>query len=150
MGSPRLPTRLKRRAKARTHFDWARSERATIGLATVALGGAGVVLAGQFGRMLQRRAHVEADGERLVEAAPAAALDTVSVAVGGYDEAPRSETVLFNLLAGFLGSFALVRLSTWASATSGGRSATSASAAATSTISCPASFSPSPRAQPPS
>jgi hypothetical protein len=36
----------------------------------------------------------------------------VSVAVGGYDEAPRSETVLFNLLAGFLGSFALVRLST--------------------------------------
>ena len=28
-------------------------------------------------------------------------------------EAPRSETVLFNLLAGFLGSFALVRISTW-------------------------------------
>jgi hypothetical protein len=112
MGSPRLPTRLKRRAKARTHFHWARSERATIGLATVALGGAAVVLAGQFGRMLKRRARVEADGERLVEAAPAAALDTVSVAVGGYDEAPRSETVLFNLLAGFLGSFALVRLST--------------------------------------
>jgi hypothetical protein len=112
MGSPRLPTRLKRRAKARTHFRWARAERATIGLATVALGGAGVVLVGQFGRMLQRRAHDEADGERLVDAAPAAALDTVSVAVGGYDEAPRSETVLFNLLAGFLGSFALVRLST--------------------------------------
>jgi hypothetical protein len=112
MGSPRLPIRLTRRAKARTHFHWARSERATIGLATVALGGAGVVLAGQFGRMLQRRANEEADGERLVEAAPAAALDTVSVAVGGYDEAPRSETVLFNLLAGFLGSFALVRLST--------------------------------------
>lgn len=112
MGSPRLPTRLKRRARARTRFRWARSERATIGLATIALGGAGVVLAGQFGRMLQRRTHEEADGERLVEAAPAAALDTVSVAVGGYDEAPRSETVLFNLLAGFLGSFALVRLST--------------------------------------
>ena len=52
------------------------------------------------------------DGESLVEVAPAAALDTVSVAVGGYDEAPRSETVLFNLLAGFLGSFALVLLST--------------------------------------
>jgi hypothetical protein len=112
MGSPRLPTRLTRRAKARTHFRWARSERTTIGLATVALGGAGVVLAGQFGRMLQRRTHEEADGERLVEAAPAAALDTVSIAVGGYVEAPRSETVLFNLLAGFLGSFVLVRLST--------------------------------------
>ena len=112
MGSPRLPTRLTRRARARTRFHWARSERATIGLAALALGGAGVVLVGQFGRMLQRRTQEEADGERLVEAAPAAALDTVSIAVVGYDEAPRSETVLFNLLAGFLGSFALVRLST--------------------------------------
>lgn len=122
MGSPRLPTRLTRRARARTRFHWARSEQATIGLATVALGGAGVVLVGQFGRMLQRRAQAEAaakgDGEKpraesLVEAAPAAALDTVSVAIGGYDEAPRSETVLFNLLAGFLSSFAVVRISTW-------------------------------------
>jgi hypothetical protein len=84
-----------------------------VGLAAVALGGAGVVLAGQFGRMLQRRAHQESDGERLVEVAPAAALDTVSVAVSGYSEAPRTETVLFNLLAGFLASFALVRISTW-------------------------------------
>jgi hypothetical protein len=109
----RLPTRLSRRAKARTHFGWARSERATVGLATVALGGAGAVLAGQFGRMLQRRTHEDDDGERLVEAAPAAALDTVGVAVSGYTAAPRSETVLFNLLAGFLASFAVVRISTW-------------------------------------
>ena len=72
-----------------------------------------MVLAGQFGRMLQRRAHQEADGEGLVEVAPAAALDTVGVAVSGYAEAPRTETVLFNLLAGFLASFALVRISTW-------------------------------------
>jgi hypothetical protein len=35
------------------------------------------------------------------------------VAVRGYTAAPRSETVLFNLLAGFLGSFGLVRLSTY-------------------------------------
>jgi hypothetical protein len=73
------------------------------------------VLAGQFGRLLQRRAH-ERDApevESLIEAAPAAALDTVGVAVSGYAATPRSETVLFNLLAGFLGSFALVRLSTW-------------------------------------
>jgi hypothetical protein len=113
MGSPRLPTRLTRRAKARTRLGWGRSERATVGLAAVALGGAGVVLAGQFGRMLQRRARQEADGEGLVEVAPAAALDTVGVAVSGYSEAPRSETVLFNLLAGFLSSFAIVRISTW-------------------------------------
>jgi hypothetical protein len=111
--SRRLPTRISRRARARTRLGWARSERATVGLAALALGGAGVVLVGQFGRMLQRRSHEVADGEKLVEAAPAAAIDTVGVAVSGYSAAPRSETVLFNLLAGFLGSFALVRLSTW-------------------------------------
>jgi len=109
----RLPTRISRRAKARTRFGWARSERATVGLATVALGGAAVVLAGQFGRMLERRSRQDLDGESLIEAAPAAAIDTVGVAVSGYSEAPRTETILFNLLAGFLGSFALVRLSTW-------------------------------------
>jgi hypothetical protein len=113
MGSLRLPTRLTRRARARTRLGWGRSERATAGLAAVSLGGAGVVLAGQFGRMLRRRAQQEDDGEGLVEVAPVAALDTVGVAVSGYAEAPRTETVLFNLLAGFLASFALVRISTW-------------------------------------
>ena len=62
--------------------------------------------------MLARRSHEDADGESLVEAAPAAAIDTVEVAVGGYAETPHTETVLFNLLAGFLGSFAVVRVST--------------------------------------
>jgi hypothetical protein len=113
MASSRLPTRIKRRARARTRFGWARSEQATIGLAVVALGGAGAVLTDQFGRLLARRAHERRDAEPLIEAAPAAAIDTVGVAVRGYSAAPRSETVLFNLLAGFLGSFALVRLSTW-------------------------------------
>jgi hypothetical protein len=103
---------VKRRARARTRLGWARSERATLGLAAIALGGAGTVLAGQFGRMLRRRSHGEG-AEHLVGAAPAAALDTVGVAVSGYAAASRSETVLFNLLAGFLASFALVRLSTW-------------------------------------
>jgi hypothetical protein len=63
--------------------------------------------------MFARRAGEAHDPEGLLESAPAAAADTVGVAVRGYTEAPRSETVLFNLLAGFLGSFALVRLSTW-------------------------------------
>jgi hypothetical protein len=111
--SLRLPTRVSRRARARTRFRWARSERATVALAGVALGAAGAVLAGQFGRMLQRRSQEESGSDGLVEAAPAAALDTVGVAVSGYAAAPRSETVLFNLLAGFLGSFALVRISTF-------------------------------------
>lgn len=113
MGAPRLPTRITRRARARTRFGWARSERATVGLAAVAIGGAGAVLADQFGRMLRRRAREGAEPEVLIEAAPAAAVDTVGVAVRGYEAAPRSETVLFNLLAGFLGAFALVRVSTW-------------------------------------
>ena len=63
--------------------------------------------------MFARRASEAHDPEALIESAPAAAADTVGIAVRGYTEAPRSETVLFNLLAGFLGSFALVRLSTW-------------------------------------
>lgn len=86
-----------------------------MGLAVFALGAAGAVLADQFGRMLGRRSF-ERDSrnpEVLIESAPAAAIDTVGVAVRGYAAAPRSETVLFNLLAGFLGAFALVRLSTW-------------------------------------
>ena len=85
-----------------------------MGLAGLALATAGTVLAGQFSRMLARRASEARDPEALLESAPAAAADTVGVAVRGYVEAPRTETVLFNLLTGFLGAFALVRLSTWA------------------------------------
>jgi len=113
VASQRLPTRLTRRARARTRLGWAHSERATVSLAAVALGGAGAVLLGQFARMLRRRSQEHHDGDRLVEAAPVAARDTVGVAVSGYSATSRSETVLFNLLAGFLGSFALMRLSTW-------------------------------------
>ncbi len=95
-----------------------KTDRATAGLAAVALAGAGAVLVDQFGRMLARRAHER----RREEAVPApitaeqlvsaAAKDTVNVAVSGYAAASHSETALFNLLAGFLGSFATVRLST--------------------------------------
>jgi hypothetical protein len=63
-------------------------------------------------RLLGRRARgASADG--VIENAPAAALDTVGVAVEGYASAPRSETVLFNLLSGFLGAFGFARLSTF-------------------------------------
>jgi hypothetical protein len=89
----------------------------------VAIGGAGVVLADQFGRLLGRRARQHREHEQLeltpiaaiaaIDTVEAAAIDTVEVAVRGYTAAPHSETVLFNLLAGFLGSFTLVRLSTY-------------------------------------
>jgi len=96
----------------------AKADRATVGLAAVALVGASAVLTDQFGRMLSRRARQresEQDTQQLVlteNLFEAAAKDTVNVAVSGYAAAPHSETVLFNLLAGFLGSFATVRLST--------------------------------------
>lgn len=115
MNSPRLPTQLDRLAWARGRRGWDRAERATAGLAVLAIAGAGAVVSDQFGRMLRRRSRQfdAPNPEALIESAPAAAADTVSVAVRGYSAAPRTETVLFNLLSGFLGSFALVRLSTW-------------------------------------
>jgi hypothetical protein len=51
--------------------------------------------------------------EHALGAATLATQDTVKVAVEGYSTAPRRETVLFNILAGFTGAFALVRFSTW-------------------------------------
>jgi hypothetical protein len=108
-----LPTRLSRRARTRARWHWRRSERVTAGLAVAAFASAGTVIAGQFARMLRRRAVGGGDGDGVIEAAPAAAIDTVGVAVEGYSAAPRSETVLFNLLSGFLGAFAFVRLSTF-------------------------------------
>jgi hypothetical protein len=71
------------------------------------------VLGGQFARMWRRRAHEGGTADAAINAAPAAALDTVGVAFEGYAATPRSEAVLFNLLAGFLGAFGFVRLSTY-------------------------------------
>lgn len=113
MRARRIPKRIGRRARARTHWGWARSERATVALAGATVIGAAAVFAEQFGRMLRRRRREHDGADSLIDTAPTAAIDTVGVAVEGYSAAPRSETVLFNLLAGFLGSFALVRLSTW-------------------------------------
>jgi hypothetical protein len=50
--------------------------------------------------------------ERAIETPLRATHDTVTVALEGYEAAPRRETALFNLLSGFVLSFALVRLST--------------------------------------
>jgi hypothetical protein len=85
----------------------------TVVLAGATVAGAAAVFGGQYSRMLNRRRQDDESADGLIESAPVAAIDTVGVAVEGYSATPRSETVLFNLLAGFLGSFAVVRLSTW-------------------------------------
>lgn len=108
----RLPRPLRRRPP---HSHWAhmRSDAVTGGLALGTVVIAGLVGAAQFTRLLNRRAHAPGpDG--LLGSAPAAAADTIGVAVEGYTATPPRETLLFNLLAGFLGSFATVRLTTWA------------------------------------
>lgn len=102
-----------RRKLPHSHWQEIKADKATLGLAAGTVVIAGLVLAAQYTRLLSRRTH-DAGNDRLVEAAPAAAVDTVAVAVEGYGATPGRELVLFNLLAGFLGSFAAVRLTTWA------------------------------------
>jgi hypothetical protein len=109
VSSPVLLRHLTRRAKARARVGWYRSERIQLGTAALIAAGAVATVAGQYGRMFKRR---RARGGHGLDQAPAAALDTASVAVEGYAATPRSETVLLNLLTGFLGSFAFIRLST--------------------------------------
>lgn len=103
-----------------SHWQEIKSDKSTLALAASTLLIAGAVLVAQYGRLLTRRTHEQSPGENatpapadLLTAAPAAAVDTVNVAVDGFGTATRSELVLFNLLAGFLGSFASVRLTTW-------------------------------------
>ncbi len=96
------------------------ADRLTVGLAVSAIATAGTVLGGQFVRMVRRRAAepghaggVLESAEHALGAAGQATHDTVTVAREGYSETPRGEAVLFNILTGFSGGFALMRLSTW-------------------------------------
>lgn len=92
-----------------------RADRPTLALAGVAAATAGVVIAGEVVRMARRRRESEqvTSPEGLIDTAGKATRDTVAVAVEGYEVAPRHETILFNILTGFVGAFALMRLSTW-------------------------------------
>jgi hypothetical protein len=92
-----------------------RAERTTVALAVVALGSLGALLTGEVLRMARRRRESgEADTpEGFVDVAELATRDTIAVARRGLRATPHHETVLFNMLQGFLGAFALARLSTW-------------------------------------
>ena len=96
-----------------------RADRLTLGLAGLAAATAGSVIIGELLRLTRRRTHdkPEADSvldsaEHALVAAGEATQDTFTVALEGYDATPRGETVLFNMLTGFMGGFALMRLST--------------------------------------
>jgi hypothetical protein len=95
--------------------DPLRADRATMGLAAAAVATAGVVMGGEVLRLARRRRESGEvpTPETLIHTAGQATRDTVAVAVEGYQGAPRHETILFNMLNGFVGAFALVRLSTW-------------------------------------
>ena len=93
-----------------------RADRITIALAGVAVATAGSVI----GRRGASASPAGACARPATSPTPAAALgaagqatqDTVAVVIEGYGAATRGEVVLFNLLSGFVGAFALVRLST--------------------------------------
>jgi hypothetical protein len=106
----KLPSRKrKRRLTAR------KAERATVGLAVFAAGSAGTLIVGELLRLARRRrdSKVAETPETLAEAAGHATRDTLAVARRGIIATPHHETVLFNILQGFLGAFAFARLATW-------------------------------------
>jgi hypothetical protein len=114
------PLRRLRPRRSRRRLSLREADRLTLGLALLALGTAGTVIAGEYGRRLHRRLLREQRGavevaEHPIEAvqlAAGATRDTLRVARVGYATASRHEVVLFNLLSGFAFSFAFARIST--------------------------------------
>jgi hypothetical protein len=86
-----------------------------VGLAVAALATAGVLIGGEVLRLARRRRESGdvPTPDTFIDTAGLATRDTVNVAVEGYQDTPRHETILFNMLNGFVGAFALMRLSTW-------------------------------------
>jgi hypothetical protein len=90
-----------------------RLNRGTLALAVLALGTGVTGLGGEVARVWRRgSAPLPADTEDVLAAAEKATRETVEVAIAGYRETPSRETALLNLLASYVLSFALVRLST--------------------------------------
>jgi hypothetical protein len=92
-----------------------KADRMTVGLAVFAAGSAGTLLTGELLRMARRRRESRdtATPANLVDAAGYATRDTLAVARRGIRATPHHESVLLNILVGFLGAFAVARLSTW-------------------------------------
>jgi hypothetical protein len=110
----RLIGRRRKRGLAALASD-ARAERATVGLAVIALGPVIALISSELLRMAHRRRESEGTDTPagFVDAAGYATRDTIAVARRGIRATPHHETVLFNILQGFLSAFAIARLSTW-------------------------------------
>ena len=80
-----------------------------------AAGALGTLVTGEVLRLARRRRESRdaETPETLVDAAGLATRDTLAVARRGIIATPHHETVLFNILQGFLGAFAFARLATW-------------------------------------
>jgi hypothetical protein len=104
-----------RRSRPGRRSDPLRADRPTVALAAVALAAAGTAIGGELVRMARRRRKSEQvpTPDTLLDTAGQATRDTVAVAIEGYQDAPRHETILFNILNGFVAAFALMRLATW-------------------------------------
>jgi hypothetical protein len=111
----RLLGRRRRKRGLAALASEASAERATVGLAVLALGASGTLFTGELLRLARRRRESEETSTRanLVDAAGHATRDTIAVARRGIRATPHHEAVLFNILQGFLAGFAIARLSTW-------------------------------------
>jgi hypothetical protein len=96
--------------RARRRSGWTPERRRTAAIGTAA----GVTAIGAFavelGRVWRRgSAPLPADADNVFEAAGEAAVETMAVAVAGYESAPSQENALFNLFASFVISSVLAR-----------------------------------------
>src|SRR6187397_2100191 len=106
---------MQRPRRKRRWISERKADRMTVGLAVFAAGSLGTLVTGELLRMARRRRESRdaATPANLVDAAGFATRDTLAVARRGISATPHHETVLFNILQGFLGAFAFARLATW-------------------------------------
>lgn len=99
-----------RRLRLRRSRRWGPAERRTLGIGVVAGVTTTTVFAIELARVWRRgSAPLPADALDLFEAAEEAVAETALVARSGYQGTSSRESALFNMLASFVASFALVR-----------------------------------------
>jgi hypothetical protein len=91
-----------------------RYPRRALAIAALAAGTTGTVAAAELARVWKRgSAPLPADAENVLEAGRTASMQTLEVALAGFEATPARETALLNLLGSFVVSLGFVRTSTW-------------------------------------